>query len=183
MSTIYFIEAIKQKLFELTFLATPRSTQTVQDAVDAQALEIQSMQSDVSTNSEDMQWVEALLGEYQNDVLGHLKIQKSNGSYRLVFEEWETRIGCHIEEGTKKIITILDGPAPGFVKLQVRENQLILDDGQQTTYCFNKVQYQLNHQGNSSSWIKYGLFGAATVGALVASACVLYSQSNYSNGM
>lgn len=173
MSTIYFIEAVKQKWFELTFKATPRSTELLQEAINAQVAEVQSMRAGVSTDPKEMLWVEDLLGEYQNDALGQLKVEKTNGSYRLIFEEWETRIGCHIEAGTQKVITFLDGPAPGIGKLQVRGNQLVIDDGQQTTYCFHKLPRQAHHQEAPCSWLKYSLFGVAAVGALVAGAYAL----------
>lgn len=181
---VFFVNAVKQKFLELTFSSPVKANSIVQNGIDLHASTIQATRSKISISPSDMQWVEDLVGEYQSDTLGYLAIQKSDDGYEIIFEEWRSRLGCQIEKNGTKIITILDGPVPGFLKLQVSQGRLIFDDGQQTKYEFSrKLQKTMSHQENSCHWIKYGLFGAAAVGALVTGACVLYNQSIHSNGM
>ena len=181
---VFFVNAVKQKFLELTFSSHAKANSIVQNGIELHESMLQMTRSKISTSPSDMQWVEDLVGEYQSDTLGDLAIQKIEDGYEVIFEEWRSRLGCQIEQNGTKIITILDGPVPGALKFQVSQDRLIFDDGQQTKYEFSrKLQKTISHQENSYRWIKYGLFGAAAVGALVAGACVLYNQSINSNGM
>jgi hypothetical protein len=187
-----FIAAIKQKFFELTFSATPRSEEMVKNAVQIQALSVKTMNEQTSFDLADMQWMDDLIGEYHSNTLGKLIISKSmiQNSYEISSEEWSTRVGCKIEKNGEKSITLIDGPMLG-AKLQVDKisSKLTLDFGQEK-YCFNRgCKSEVAHlcdqsveteQKAKSSWISCGLFGAAAIG-VVAGGCVIYNQITNAN--
>ena len=130
-----FLNTVKQKFLELTFSADQHSEEMIHLAMLADKAFIKQNHEHVSLDTEKMAWIEDLLGDYSSDTLGKARLSKSSngGGYKMAFEEWETRVGSEVEKNGKKILTLVDGPFPGFLKLLVENNgaKLVINLGQE----------------------------------------------------
>ena len=135
-----FLYAVKQKIIELSFSATPRSEQMVYFATkDCEKL-IKNAEQSLSRTSEKLEWINHIIGKYFNSHLGYATIQKtSHGTgYAIEFDDWCVSITGERDKQGNKLLVLIDAPSHGSMKLLVRDNKLILD-AEQIQYAFLRI--------------------------------------------
>lgn len=133
-----FLTALRQKIFELLFDATPKSGQMISGAATAQDAAVINTCSRVQTDPGSVAWLEHQMGEYHCDELGEATITSNEGAYWIQFEAWGSALGTETQSDGRQLAVLTSPPWIGL-KFQVEEEgrELHLDGGQ-NKYVFRK---------------------------------------------
>jgi len=135
-----FLQAIQQKFLELTFNAKVQAQTILESAIQERAEIVKKQQSTISLELKDFSERDKLLGEYYSDIVGNMKLIKSNDRYELEFDNWKTEVGSE-EHAGKKNLVIVSPPWCGLFKLQFNTDQTQLNlDFFHEKYNFTRIK-------------------------------------------
>ncbi len=136
----FFLGAVRQKVFEILFGATPKAEEMIADAIVSRDDKVAKMRARVSTDAPAIALLEATVGGYASQELGPARIENRNGEYRIEFESWGSALAVEAEANGDQLLVITSPPLSGALRFQVAPDRqaLILDAGQMK-YTFVKL--------------------------------------------
>ena len=80
-------------------------------------------------------WISPLLGVYENESLGFLEVRRQGNRYLADVGEWQSEVARYNHAGQSTLVLL--GPPVAALQLQVRDQSLLLEAGQQK-YVFRR---------------------------------------------
>jgi hypothetical protein len=128
-----FRRAVRQKLFEQLLGARERSRSTLDYSRKLRDESIAERTRVISLKPQDVKWIAAFVGDYQNEKIGRIAIKKVGHEYYLKTGRWESRLGSETREGEDKALALVSPPWSGTQSLNAVKGPkrfLILDEDQ-----------------------------------------------------
>lgn len=133
-----FLAAVRQKIIEILFDATPTSASMIAAAMRAMQDAASSIRSRVTVDPDSLAWLENLPGRYHSAELGDVEITRRDAGYWAAFDGWGSSLGSEIQSDENRFVVLT---SPPWIGLRLRANsdhsELHLDGGQMK-YVFRK---------------------------------------------
>lgn len=137
-----FLEAARQKLFELLFDSPPKAERMIASASQARREAVTERRARVKRDAASVARLDMLTGEYESQELGPLRVRRKNGEYWAEFASWSSASGLEDQPNGAMLMVLTSAPwGMGTLKLQVAdEGRTLVLDGGQNVYRFVKRQ-------------------------------------------
>jgi hypothetical protein len=132
-----FLAAARRKVFELLFHAPPRAEKMLAAASQSEKEAAAARPAHVKVDSDSVNWLERIRGEYHSSELGSLSVRWEHGQYRAQFHGLGSALGVEQQTDGSRVVALTSPPWNGGtffpigVRLQVAEDgrALVLDGG------------------------------------------------------
>lgn len=130
--------AVRQKIFEMLFGAEAKVEKMIQAAVTAKQDWLARLHERVKSDPTSIAWIRELLGSYQNEELGNLKVVRKGETYWMELEEWESLLASEIQPGGDHLVRLVSPPWSGTLKMLVTPTGDLSLDAGQAKYVFRR---------------------------------------------
>ncbi len=134
-----FLDALRQRLFEILFGAEQKSEQMVAATCRSHAEQAAGRRDRIKTDSSSVAWMDEFVGEYRSRELGPARILRNGEGFSVEFESWGSALGAEVQQNGARLIALTSPPWSGGLRFQTspETGDLVLDAGQDK-YTFQR---------------------------------------------